>query len=198
VIKKLLLILFIQAIVISAFAQDSSSSVTKTIEGKKTKAYVGANLGGSLGDTGLGLTYGHRLNENNILEFNYKTWSDRDVKGLEFSGAAKIIYNGQALGITNKYFFFNSFNIKGGFFYRKSTIDIPPGLDMFHKGALVSERTISDISAEFSFGNHWFGENWGFAIDWFGYTPTLVKLDEVPGFERPNLQVLNFTLSYSF
>lgn len=196
---KLVLIILVHGFLVTGvFAQSTSTSVTE-LDGEISKSgYIGANLGGSLGGTGLGLTYGKRLNENNILEFNYKSWSDRDVKGLEFSGAARVVYNGQAVGVSNKYFFYKSFNIKTGVIYRTSTVDIPAGLNVINNGTVISERNISDISGEISLGNQWFGKRWGLAIDWFGYTPTFVELDNIPGFQRSNLQVLNFTLSYSF
>lgn len=156
------------------------------------------NIGGSSGGFGWGATYGKRINEKNILEANYKSWSNRKVEGLSFSGPARVIYNGFGVGASNKYFFYDSFNIRTGLLYRSSTLDIPQGLDVLVNGKVINEREISEINGEISIGNHWFGENWGFGVDWITYSPTLLQLNEVEGFNNNNLQVLNLTLSYNF
>lgn len=187
----------------SSEAQTSTTVVEVEVEaGEKSTSrhdtYLGFTLGNSQGNLGMGATFGKHLSESNVLETTYKMWSDRTVSGLEFDGAARVAYDGFAVGASNKYFYYNSFNIKGGLYYRNSTLDIPAGLILLQNGVASSERDLTDIAGEISLGNHWFGKYWSLSVDWISYTSSIIDINEIQGLSNNGLQLLNFTISLKY
>lgn len=185
----------------SSLAQTSTTEVAPETGEKSTSrhdAYLGFTLGNSQGNLGMGATFGKHISENNVLETTYKMWSDRTVSGLEFDGAARVAYDGFAVGASNKYFYYNSFNVKGGLYYRNSTLDIPAGLTLLQNGVASSERDLTDIAGEISLGNHWFGKYWSLSVDWISYTSSIIDINKIQGLSNNGLQLLNFTISLKY
>lgn len=199
--KKLSFIFISALLSASLFAQTSTTEAPKTETTETSSrhdAYLGFNFGNSHGNLGMGATFGKHLSENNVLETTYKMWRGRNVRGLRLNGAANVVYDGFAVGASNKYFFYNSFNIKGGLYYRNSTLDIPAGLTLFENGVASSNRDLTDVIGEVSVGNHWFGKYWSLSVDWISYTPSLVKINEISGMSNDGFQLLNFTISLKY
>lgn len=196
---KTISLIFLFSFTLNSYAQSSTTEIDYSSKLSDYEQYLGFNFGSAFGEVGYGVTAGQFLTEKNILELSYKTWNNSEVSGVtNASGAGRLTSNGTAISVSNKYFFYKSFNLNAGAFYRRTSLNVPTGLDLLKNGQPINDREISDLGGFLSLGNHWFGKRWSFAADWISYSPKVVKLKEIDGIQIEDLRLFNFLVSYSF
>ncbi len=198
--KSTITVLLLLAFSSQLFAQEATTETTSpAIETKRSanKRYLGLSLGNHLGGVGVGAKYGQFLNNDNLAEVSLLQW--KESEGNTNNSKYSILTNGKGISISNKYFVWHSLNLGAGVFYRQIDFVLPTNMKLIQNGQIVTNRRMEDIGAAITIGNHWFGEEWVFNVDWISYIPSIAKVKEVPGIKlEGDLVFLNLTVGRSF